>query len=56
MVRQAAFSSRVRANGTGFWMFKRARTNLRPEVEVESLGFKSLLSHCAPFLVALTLE
>jgi hypothetical protein len=44
-----------RANGL-LRLFKRTWDNPRPDVVVESIGFTSTMTKCAPFLIALTLE
>jgi hypothetical protein len=37
-------------------LFKNTRDNPLPDVELVSIDFRSAMSKCAPFLVALTVE
>jgi WD40 repeat protein/serine/threonine protein kinase len=49
-------SPRAQRYGCDIGVFKRTYDNPRPEVEIVDLEFKSLMSPCAPALMAITLE
>jgi len=37
-------------------LFKSARDNPQPDVELVSIDFRSAMTQCAPFLIALSVE